>query len=71
MAWSGARNWLQGGSCVAGHLRRAGSTRCPKGLVQPMPDPLNDDQFIQRRMLLAAVLSASVMGAYVFLAPRP
>ena len=36
-----------------------------------MPDPLNDDQFIQRRMLLAAVLSAVVMGAYVFLAPRP
>ena len=36
-----------------------------------MPDPLNDDQFIQRRMLLAAVLSAVVMGAYIFLVPRP
>ena len=37
-----------------------------------MPDPpLNDDQFIQRRMLLAAVLSAVVMGAYIYLAPRP
>ncbi len=36
-----------------------------------MPDPLNDDHFIQRRMLLAAVLSAVVMGAYIFLAPRP
>ena len=36
-----------------------------------MPDRLNDDQFIQRRMLLAAVLSAVVMGAYMFLVPRP
>ncbi len=37
-----------------------------------MPEPpLNDDQFIQRRMLLAAVLSAAVMGAYIYLAPRP
>lgn len=36
-----------------------------------MPDSLNDDQFIQRRMLLAAVLSAVVMGAYMFLMPRP
>lgn len=31
----------------------------------------NDDQFIQRRMLLAAVLSALVMGAYIYFAPRP
>ncbi len=36
-----------------------------------MPDPLNDDQFIQRRMLLAAVLSAVVMVAYFFVVPRP
>ena len=36
-----------------------------------MPDPLNDDQFIQRRMLLAAVLSAVVMVAYFFFVPRP
>ena len=31
----------------------------------------NDEQFIQRRMLLAAVLSALVMGAYIYLTPRP
>ena len=31
----------------------------------------NDEQFIQRRMLLAAVLSAVVMGGYIYLAPRP
>ena len=31
----------------------------------------NEDQFIQRRMLLAAVLSALVMGAYIYFAPRP
>lgn len=36
-----------------------------------MPEPLNDDQFIQRRMLLAAVLSAVAMGAYVYFSPRP
>ncbi len=36
-----------------------------------MRDPLNDDQFIQRRMLLAAVLSAVVMVAYFFVVPRP
>ena len=36
-----------------------------------MPDPLNDDQFIQRRMLMAAVLSAVVMVAYFFFVPRP
>lgn len=36
-----------------------------------MPEPLNDEQFIQRRMLLAAVLSAAVMGAYVYFSPRP
>lgn len=36
-----------------------------------MPEPLNDEQFIQRRMLLAAVLSAVVMGAYVYFSPRP
>ena len=34
-----------------------------------MPDMQNDDQFIQRRMLLAAVLSALVMGAYIYFAP--
>ena len=32
---------------------------------------MNDEQFIQRRMLLAAVLSAVVMGAYIYLVPRP
>ncbi|MDE0104137.1 MAG: membrane protein insertase YidC [Bryobacterales bacterium] len=32
---------------------------------------MNDEQFIQRRMLLAAVLSAVVMGAYIYFAPRP
>ena len=36
-----------------------------------MPSPQSDEQFIQRRMLLAAVLSAVVMGAYIFFAPRP
>lgn len=36
-----------------------------------MPEPLNDEQFIQRRMLLAALLSAVVMGAYVYFSPRP
>ena len=36
-----------------------------------MPEPLNDEQFIQRRMLIAAVLSALVMGAYIYFAPRP
>lgn len=36
-----------------------------------MPSPSSDEQFIQRRMLLAAVLSAVVMGAYIYLAPRP
>ncbi|MCY4595098.1 MAG: membrane protein insertase YidC [Bryobacterales bacterium] len=35
-----------------------------------MRDPLNDDQFIHRRMILAAVLSAVVMVAYFFVAPR-
>ncbi|MDE0107743.1 MAG: membrane protein insertase YidC [Bryobacterales bacterium] len=32
---------------------------------------MNDEQFIQRRMLMAAVLSAVVMGLYIYLAPRP
>ncbi len=36
-----------------------------------MPSPPSDEQFIQRRMLLAAVLSAVVMGGYIYLAPRP
>ena len=36
-----------------------------------MPDPQTDEQFIQRRMLMAAALSALVMGAYIYLAPRP
>lgn len=36
-----------------------------------MPEPLNDDQFIQRRMLMAALLSAVVMGVYIYFAPRP
>ncbi len=36
-----------------------------------MPDPKSEEQFIQRRMLLAAVLSALVMGAYVYFGPRP
>ena len=37
-----------------------------------MPESLNDDQFIQRRMVMAAVLSAVVMGGYyMFFAPRP
>ena len=32
---------------------------------------MNDEQFIQRRMLMAAVLSAVVMGLYIYLVPRP
>ena len=36
-----------------------------------MPEPLNDDQFIQRRMVMAALLSAVVMGGYFYFAPRP
>ena len=36
-----------------------------------MPNTPSDEQFIQRRMLLAAVLSAAVMGGYIYLAPRP
>ena len=36
-----------------------------------MPNSANDEQFIQRRMLLAAVLSAVVMGGYIYLSPRP
>ena len=36
-----------------------------------MPDALNDDQFIQRRMLLAAVLSAVVIAGYSLVVPRP
>ncbi len=36
-----------------------------------MPKNPNDEQFIQRRMLLAAVLSAVVMGGYIYLVPRP
>jgi YidC/Oxa1 family membrane protein insertase len=36
-----------------------------------MPNTPNDEQFIQRRMLMAAVLSAVVMGGYIYLAPRP
>ncbi len=36
-----------------------------------MPVPQNDDQFIQRRMVMAAILSAAVMGLYIYLVPRP
>ena len=36
-----------------------------------MPEPLNDEQFIQRRMVMAALLSAVVMGGYFYFAPRP
>ncbi len=36
-----------------------------------MPDPKSEEQFIQRQMLKAAVVSAVVMGVYVYLAPRP
>ena len=37
-----------------------------------MPEPLNDEQFIQRRMVMAALLSAVVLGGYMyFFAPRP
>lgn len=36
-----------------------------------MPEPKSEDQFIQRQMLKAAVLSAVVMGIYIYLAPRP
>ncbi len=36
-----------------------------------MPEPKSEEQFIQRQMLKAAVLSAVVMGLYVYLAPRP
>jgi len=36
-----------------------------------MTDPKSEEQFIQRRMLMAAVLSALVMGAYVYFGPRP
>ena len=32
---------------------------------------MNDEHFIQRRMLMAAVLSAVVMGLYIYLVPRP
>jgi len=32
---------------------------------------VNDEHFIQRRMLMAAVLSAVVMGLYIYLVPRP
>ncbi len=36
-----------------------------------MPEPKSEEQFIQRQMLKAAVLSAVVMGVYVYFAPRP
>lgn len=36
-----------------------------------MPEPKSEEQFIQRQMLKAAVLSVAVMGIYIYLAPRP
>ena len=35
-----------------------------------MPEP-KDDQFLQRRLLIASVLSAVALTVYVYLAPRP
>lgn len=62
--------WPRGACCAANPSPLPASTRFRTGWIETMPSPPNDEQFIQRRMLLAAVLSAVVMGLYVYLAPR-